>query len=507
MNACASLGEGERRMAQKDATTIMPGERNKDVVEAAVAAARRAGATYADARVVTLRGQEVEAEDRRIERISDSESGGLGVRVLVDGAWGFAAASEVSPAGAERIAAQAVEVGKASASLKKGPPVTLADEPVHRDRYATPRETDPFEVAIDRKVEILLAAHEEILKVAGVKKAESALRFVRRRQSFANSEGSLIELDVLSSACWIEATAVNSGDAQSRKYEPLTLNSGFELVERADLVGHAPRVGAEAVEKLRARPSPNGPMDLILLPSHLWLTIHESVGHATELDRVIGMEESLSGGSFATLDQLGRLRYGSPQVHFRVLNARPGLLASTGYDDEGVECQDWDVVREGILVGYTTNREVAPAMGADRSRGSCRADSWASIPILRMPNLSLMAGSERCSVEDLIADTRHGILIDGDGSFSIDNRRVNFQFGGDAFWEIRDGRRAGMLRDVTYQAITQEFWNSCDAICDEREWRPYGTQSCGKGSPMQSAQMTQGSAPARFRGVNVRRAE
>lgn len=231
------------------------------------------------------------------------------------------------------------------------------------------------------------------------------------------------------------------------------------------------------------------------------------MGHATELDRVLGMEEEPFGRQLATLDRLGRLRYGSPLVNFRVLNARPGLLASTGYDDDGVACQDWDIVRDGILAGYTTNREVARAMGETRSRGSCRADSWSSIPILRMPNLCLLPGRERLSLDDLLADTRHAILIDGDGSFSIDQKRMNFQFGGDAFWEIRDGKRAGMLRDVTYYGITPEFWNSCDAVCDEREWRPYGALNCGKGNPMQIAQMTTGSAPARFRNVQVRRAQ
>jgi len=487
--------------------TALQGDGAKEIVEAAIAEARRLGASYADARVATIRIQRILAEDRRIERISDSESRGIGVRVIVNGAWGFAALSEPSPEKAARAAATAVEIGRASASLRKSPPVGLVEEPPHRGTHQTPRETDPFEVPIERKVELLLGANEEMLKIAGVRKAFSFLRFRRETKTIATTEGALIEVDVLTTACGLEATAVENGDAQSRKYEPPKLNAGFEIVENADLLGNAPRVGAEAVEKLRARPAPTGKFDLILLPSHLWLTIHESVGHATELDRVLGMEESLSGGSFATLDQLGKLRYGSPIVNFRALNAREGLLASTGYDDDGVECQNWDIVRDGILVGYSTNREVAAAMGEARSRGSCRADSWASIPILRMPNVSLLPGRERISLEDIIADTRHGILIDGDGSFSIDNRRMNFQFGGDAFWEIRNGKRVGMLRDLTYYGITPRFWGSCDAICDEREWRPYGAINCGKGDPMQVAQMTQGSAPARFRNVQVRRAE
>ncbi len=485
----------------------MWGDQAKEAVSAAIETARRAGAAYADARVVTIRNQHILAEDRRIERISDGESCGLGVRVLLAGSWGFAAASDLAPASAESVARRAVAVARASASLRKGPPVCLADEPPHRDRHATPRESDPFEVPVERKVGLLLSLHETILQVPGVAKAHSFLRFRRETKTFANTEGSLLELDILTSACGIRATAVGAGDAQMRKYEPPPLNGGYEVIERADLAAHARRVGAEAVEKLHAPVCPEGPADLILLPSHLFLTIHESVGHATELDRVLGMEESLSGGSFATLDRLGTLRYGSPLVNFRALNLRPGLLASTGYDDDGVACQDWDIVRDGILVGYSTNRETAPAIGASRSCGSCHADSWDRIPILRMPNVCLLPGCDRLSLADLIADTREGILIDGDGSFSIDQKRLNFQFGGDAFWLIRNGKLAGMVRDLTYQAITPEFWNSCDAICDETEWQPYGTQNCGKGDPMQIYQMTQGSAPARFRKVNVRRAE
>jgi TldD protein len=485
----------------------MIGNTAKETVEAALDAARGQGAAYADARAATYREQDVHAEDRRIDHIGDGESAGLGVRVVVNGSWGFAASSEISAAAAETAARMAVEVARASASLRKGPPVALAEEPPHRDRYESRRRIDPFETPVNRKVEILLAAHEEMLHVTGVKKALSAIFSRRETKTYANTDGSLIELDLVTTGCSISATAVDGGDARSRQYEPPILMRGFEVVEEAGLVGHARRVGEEAVEKLHAPPVAGGEYDLILLPSHLWLTIHESVGHATELDRVLGMEESLSGGSFASLDQLGKLRYGSSLINFRALDARPGLLASVGYDDDGVTCQDWDIVREGILVGYTTNREVARAMGEARSRGSCRADSWASIPILRMPNVSLMAGRDRLSVDDLIADTKHGILIDGDGSFSIDQKRLNFQFGGDAFWLIENGRRARMVRDVTYHAITPEFWNSCDAVCDEREWRPFGAVTCGKGDPMQTAQMTQGSAPARFRRIKVRRAE
>jgi len=488
-------------------TLTLPDEQANQAAEAALARARHLGATFADVRVVQHREQQVLAEDRRIERMVDAESAGLGVRVVVNGSWGFAATADASLAGAERAAAEAVEIGKASASLRQGPPVVLAPEPVHEATFATERRTDPLDVPLARKVELLLAANEAMLAVEGVRKAHAYIQAKRERRTIASSEGTRVALDLVTTGCGLDATAVDGGDARSRKYEPPVLNGGWEVVEEADLRGEARRVGEEAVEKLHAPPVESGEYDLILLPSALWLNIHESVGHATELDRVLGMEESLSGGSFAGLEQLGSLRYGSALINFRVLNTRPGLLASTGFDDEGVACQDWDIVSEGILVGYTTNREVAPAMGAERSRGSCRADSWANIPILRMPNVCLLPGRERATVEEIIADTKRGILIDGDGTFSIDSRRLNFQFGGDAFWLIRDGRRAGMVRDVTYQSITPEFWGACDALADEREWQPFGTLNCGKGDPMQTAQMTQGCIPARFRRIAVRRAE
>jgi len=257
------------------------------------------------------------------------------------------------------------------------------------------------------------------------------------------------------------------------------------------------------VEHLSAKPCPEGRKDLILLPSHLALTMHESIGHATELDRVLGMEESCAGSSFATIDKLGTLKYGSPIMNIVCDNTYPEGLASMGYDDDGVQCQRWDMIRNGILVDYKTNRETCHAIGAKRSHGSCRADSWASIPIMRQSNFSLEPGDQPRTLEELIADTRDGILIDGMGSFSIDQKRVNFQFGGDCFWEIKKGKRRSMLKDVTYQAITTEFWGSLDALCDKRFWEPHGVMGCGKGDPMQVAQMSHASVPSRFRQIRV----
>ena len=259
----------------------------------------------------------------------------------------------------------------------------------------------------------------------------------------------------------------------------------------------------QSLEHLSARQCPVGEKDLILDPHNLALTMHESVGHATELDRALGMEESLAGRSFATPDLLGNLQYGAPHVNFVADNTLPGGLASEGFDDDGVPSGKWHIIKDGLFTGYSTGREVAGAIGLDRSVGGCRADHWSSIPIVRIPNLSLMPGDEPLTPEELIASTDDGIYIEGMGSFSIDQMRQNFQFGGDAFWEVKGGKITGMLKNVTYQSITPAFWNACDAICDERFWVPNGVVNCGKGDPMQVQKMTHGAAPARFRGITV----
>ncbi|MCX7048527.1 MAG: TldD/PmbA family protein, partial [Candidatus Sumerlaeota bacterium] len=300
-----------------------------------------------------------------------------------------------------------------------------------------------------------------------------------------------------------QATAVDEATAKTRYFEAAPRNAGYEHVETTPLLQEARRVGEEAVAHLSAKPCPAGKKDLILLPSHLALTMHESIGHATELDRAMGMEESLAGSSFATPDLTGKLKYGSLKMNIICDNTWPFGCASQGWDDDGVEMQRWDLIREGVLVDFQTNRETAHAIGGARSHGSCRADSWATIPIMRQSNFSLEPGSEPLTLDELIADTRDGILIDGMGSFSIDQKRHNFQFGGDAFWEIKDGKKGAMLKDVTYQAITTEFWGALDAVCDQRFWQAHGVLNCGKGDPMQIAQMSHASAPARFRKINV----
>ena len=465
--------------------------------------ARDAGADYADVRVVRSRRRRLMAEDHRVAHLSDDQDVGFGVRVIVDGAWGFAASCKLTKAEARRVARLAVRIGRASATVRSADPVTLVPEPVHRLTYRSTREEDPMAIDVGEQTGLLLAANEAALEVAGVTKCFSHMGFVCKATTFASSEGSLLENDLVHSRGGVKAVATGAGDAKTRSYEAQPLAAGYEHIRRADFLAHAERVGAEAVEKLHAKPCPTGHKDLVLDPWHLALTIHESVGHASELDRALGMEESLAGRSFATPDLLGSLRYGSDIVNLEADCTMQHGLASTGFDDEGVACQKWTIVENGIFQGYSTSREVAGRIGLDRSRGGCRAQGWDAIPIVRIPNLSLLPGREPCTPDDLIAGVDDGIYIEGMGSWSIDQMRVNFQFGGDAFWEIRAGKKRAMLRDVTYQAKTTEFWGSCDGLADARFWVPWGVGNCGKGDPCQTASMTHGSAPARFRQVSV----
>ena len=475
----------------------------KDLCRYAVDVAELDGVAYADARIVQIRDQLIVTEDERISRIDDCESIGIGVRVIADGAWGFAATSRLEKGAIEETVRESIAIAKAGALVRGPQGIHLAEEPPYADAFKTPIQTDPFGVSLEDKIGLLLAINKEVLSVKGVSKCHSYMHFRRQQRLLANGEGSLIESDVITSTARYQATAVDETTAKTRYMEATPRNVGYEHIEHTPLLAEARRVGEEAVAQLSARTCPVGKKDLVLHPSHLALTMHESIGHATELDRALGMEESLAGSTFATPDLLGELKYGSPMMNVICDNVLPEGLATMGYDDDGVKGQRWDLIRDGVLVDYQTNRETCHAIGAARSRGSCRADSWNSIPITRQSNFGLAPGTEPLTLEELIADTEDGIYIEGMGSFSIDQKRQNFQFGGDCFWEIKNGKRIGMLKDVTYQAITTGFWGSLDAICDERFWIPIGVMNCGKGDPMQIAQMSHASAPARFRQIDV----
>jgi len=475
----------------------------KDLCQRAIGVAKRRGASYADARILDMRNQSVFTEDRRVSGINDSDSIGIGVRVIAGGAWGFASGPDLTKAGVERTAAGAVEVAKASGLARARRGVSWADEPPARGVFRTPFTVDPFAIPVRDKVGLLLSIGNEVLRVRGVKKCHGWMWFMRERRWFANTEGAEFESDVVTSVAQYSATAVDGATAKTRSLEAHPANAGWEHINATPLLAEARRVGEEAAAKLKGKPVRAGRRDLILMPLHLALTMHESIGHATELDRVLGMEESLAGSSFATTDKLGKLRYGSKLMNIVCDNTMPHGLATKGWDDDGVAGQRWPVIRDGILVDYQTSREVCGAIGAKRSHGSCRADSWGSIPIIRQSNIGLEPGLKPLSLDELIADTKDGILIDGMGSFSIDQKRLNFQFGGDCFREIRNGKVGPLLKDLTYQAITTEFWGAMDAVCDRRFWRPFGVANCGKGDPGQTARMTHGSAPARFRKIRV----
>jgi TldD protein len=475
-----------------------------EVIGRALAAAKRAGASYADIRIVRRRHERVFTREDHVVEVGFSESYGLGVRVIARGAWGFAASSRVEGAEAERAAALAVEIAKANASLVERP-VALVPVAAHVDVWQTPLTKDPFKVPIDDKAEFLLAINREVLRVPGVKYCSSSCVAFGEWKLFASSDGGMIEQSITRIAPGYSATAVDgkSGEFESREHELPPMQAGWEYVQDSTLLADARQIGEDAVNKLRAPSVEPGRRDLILAPSHLWLTIHESVGHPTELDRALGYEANFAGTSFATPEKLGKLRYAAPQVTLYADKTTPGGLASCGYDDDGVKAGRWDLVRNGLFVGYQTTREQAGWIGEKESRGTSYAQDFKSFPFQRMPNVSLAPSPQGGSAEDLIAATQDGIYITGDGSWSIDHQRFNFQFGGQMFYEVKGGKITHALRDVAYQSNTLEFWNSCDGIGGPAAWRLCGAMYDGKGEPVQSNAVSHGCPPARFRGVNI----
>jgi len=475
----------------------------KDLCMEAINTAFSLGVDYADIRIINQRDQSILMLDLSPKQINDEEIIGFGVRVLKNGAWGFAASSYVNKESINSVVREALQLANASSKIKEGKGVVLASEPIHKDHFKTPIEIDPFSVDMNDKIQLLLEINRRILNVKYIAKAFSRLRVTRRDQFFASTEGSLIETDVYTVNAGYTAVSVKAGDSQDRSFQDYPLNKGWEHIKSEALVENAERIAEEAVMKIDADFPEEGKKDLVLDPAHLSLTIHESVGHATELDRILGYEANFAGRSFATTEKRGSFRYGSDMANFVADNTLPGGLATTGYDDEGVRCQKWDIIKNGILVDYSSTREVAPLIGEKRSKGSARADGYYNTPINRIPNLCLMPSRDDTTPEDLITGVEDGIFIEGRGSFSIDQMRLNFQFGGDAFFEIKNGRKGKMLRDVIYQSITPEFWGNLDAISGKDYWEPRGFRNCGKGEPMQSAQMTNGAPYARFRNINV----
>jgi TldD protein len=482
-----------------------------DLANLAIQQLHQSGCEYGEIRLCRYRTQTLMARDRSLNILSDNISSGYGIRVLLNGAWGFAASNEKTPEAITRTIHLAIEIAKGT-RLTQQQPVRLAPVEAYQDTYTTPIEINPFDIPIKDKANLLLSLNEKLLQyeTQGVKKAFSFLRFSQEDKTFASTEGSHIQQTIYRTHPGFGCMAIANGDAQTRNYERPPLNMGYEQVNPDDLFSQVNRVAEEAIEKVHAEPAPaRDRANLILKPSNLYLTIHESVGHPTELDRVFGYEANFAGTSFATTDKLGELQYAAPWINFIADRTQPGGRSTVGYDDEGVKAQSWYVVKDGILVDYLSDRETAHRLGRAASNGSSFADSWSSVPMVRIPNLGLepgeAGGSHTASLEEMIADTKDGILIDGVGSFSIDQQRRNFQFGGDAFWRVKNGKIAGMVKDLTYHSMTTDFWQQVDALGGAEEWQQYGTNMCGKGEPIQIAQMTHGCVPVRVRDIQIGR--
>ena len=475
-----------------------------ELIDRVLDAAQRGGAGYADVRIVERENEGLTVKNGALEAASSSTSAGFGVRVLVDGAWGFSSSAVLEAEEGERIAREALEIARASAIAQREP-VELDETPPITDTYRTPYEEDPFAVSLDEKLRILMDADAAMARVPGVAIREGSMVAGRERKTFASLTGARIEQEIVEAGGGIEATAVNESEMQQRSYPNSfggqAVTGGFEAVRALELAESAQETAELAVALLDAPQCPSGEMDLILDSTQVALQIHESCGHPSELDRVFGTEASFAGTSFLTTDKLDQLRYGSELVTIDADATAPGGLGTFGYDDEGVPAQKAPIIDRGLLVGYLTSRETAPRIGR-RSMGSARAWTWSHIPLIRMTNINLRPG-DAGSLEDLIADTSDGIFMSINKSWSIDDRRLNFQFGDQAGWIIKNGKRTQLVKNPTYTGITPEFWGSCDAICGQDEWTLWGLPNCGKGEPMQVGHVGHGAAPARFRGVKV----
>ena len=480
----------------------------KQIANWALNVADLRGASFADVRVISQRSRALTTKNGKVGSASDFESTGMNVRVLADGAWGFAASEDLSRASVEATAARAVEIARASAQVKIENVRLAAEKPVIAE-WNTPCAIDPFSISVEQNIELLLKIDAELRSVSGITLAEANLNFNREEQWFASSEGSEIHQTKYSAGAGYAAYAFANNEIQKRSY-PTSYggqwqNKGYELIAELRLLENARRIAEEAVALHQADQCPERVDDLILESSQLGLQIHESIGHPIELDRVLGMEANFAGTSFLTLDKLRALRYGSDLVNV-VADARqehgPGL-GTFGFDDEGVPAQCTPIITDGLFTGYLSSRDTAHTIGADRSGGTLRAESWNRLPMIRMTNVSLLPGETSLNLEQLIASTDHGFLMETNRSWSIDDKRYNFQFGCEIGWEIKHGKRQRMLKNPSYSGITTEFWNSLDAICSRDEWTLWGTPNCGKGQPQQVMGTGHGAAPSRFRGIKI----
>ena len=477
----------------------------KEWLKAALKDLSRSGVEYADGRYLDRETENITVRNEQVAGLSRKSDCGFGIRVLYKGSWGFAASARLTEADVMETGRRALDVARAS-YLTQREPVKLDDTEPQRGTYKTGFEVDPLAVPLDRKLDLLFSALKILRQDKRIAVAEGEMSFYRTDKLFLSTEGAEIAQNILESGGGIEATAIGDGDVQRRSY-PSSMGGdvatyGYEFVESLKLVENAERTREEALALLTAEPCPAGKSDLIIDSSQLVLQVHESCGHPTELDRALGTEISYAGGSFLTPDKLGKLRYGSKAVNIYGDATIPGSIGSFGYDDEGVPAQRFPIIQEGMFVGYLTSRETAPVLGR-KSSGAMRAESWHHIPLIRMINVNLEPGEEDLTLDDLIADTRNGILVATNKSWSIDDLRLNFQFGCEIAWEIREGKKVRMLKNPVYTGITPQFWNSCDAVCGKSEWRVWGLPNCGKGEPPQTMHVAHGVAPARFRNIEV----
>jgi len=464
---------------------------------------------YADARAVEEQYEAVDVRDDRVQGIGRETSRGVGIRVLLAGAWGFAATLDLSGTSIRATAERAVDIARASARVQTAERIRLDETPPAVGTYVTPYDIDPLTVPLADKVELLLAAADAARSVAGVSWVEASTDAWVRRTSFRSTEGAATDQCIVQVGGGVECHAMNAGDEQRRSYpnsfRGQFVTGGWEHVLALDLVGHAAPAAREVVALLAAPELPYHEDAVVLLDSsQLSLQVHESVGHATELDRIFGMERAFAGTSFVTPADAGSLTYGSPLVNVRADATTPGAMGTFGFDDEGVPAGSAPIIENGLLVGFLTNRECAAALG-QLSNGTARADSWSTIPLVRMNNVSLLPGTDDVTVEDLVADTADGVLLSTNRSWSIDDRRDNFQFGTEVAYEIVNGERGRLYRNGSYAGRTKGFWRSCDALGGRRDWTVWGVPNCGKGQPGQTARTAHGAPTGRFRAtVGVR---
>ncbi|MBI4723268.1 MAG: TldD/PmbA family protein [Candidatus Stahlbacteria bacterium] len=454
---------------------------------------------YGDTRVMSETNETIIVKNGKVENVEITETSGFGVRVLLNGGWGFASSSKLDKGAVDSIIKQTINIAWASGIAKSAKGVELTPSPKVEGYYKTPYKEDPFKVPLEEKVALLLEIDKILKQSPYIKVAEAMISSKRVKKVFASTDGSIIEQEILISGANITATAIEDSELQIRSYGNFG-TAGYEFVRSLDLLGNAQRVREEAGSLLKAKPCPAGKMEIIIDSDLMVLQVHESIGHAVELDRVLGTEASYAGSSFVTIDKLNKFKYGSEIVNITADANVPKGLGTFGWDDEGVPAQDTPIIRDGIFTGYLSSRDTAPIIKR-QSSGAMRASSWNRIPLIRMTNVNLEPGEWK--LDNLIADTKKGLFLQTNKSWSIDDKRENFQFGVELAREIKNGQLGEIVKDATYTGYTPEFWGNCNAICNRDYWKMYGTMNCGKGEPGQIMYVGHGTTPARFKNVQV----